>query len=180
MSSIIVANSNPNYAKRIAALFRSSGLYVGGVCVSGAQLMDFAHRHYLGGVAVCSVKLKDMMTVNLPHMIGQSYDFVYLVSPNFAGICSSLNATSLIMPINRVNLLSTVNMFLNLAEHTPMAIKKQIDSGAVDEKRTILKAKNLLITRNNLTEPQAHRLIQKKSMDTGRKMAETAMIILNS
>jgi response regulator NasT len=180
MSSIVVANSNPDFAKKIAAVFHSSGLYVGGVCVSGAQLMDFTKKHYHGGVAVCSVKLKDMPAVNLPRVIGPNYDFVFIVSPQFAGLCESIEYASLLMPINRMSLVSTVNMFLNLAESTPLPIKKKIENGTVDEKQIILKAKNLLISRNNLTEPQAHRLIQKKSMDTGKKMVETAMIILSS
>lgn len=179
MSSIVVANSNPDFAKKIAAVLHSSGLYVGGVCVSGAQLIDFSKKHYHGGVVVCSVKLKDMPAVNLPRVIGPSYDFVFIVSPHFAGMSETIEYANLLMPVNRMSLVSTVNMFLNLEEETPQSIKKKIDSGAVDEKRVILKAKNLLISRNNLTEPQAHRLIQKKSMDTGKKMVETAMIILS-
>ena len=129
---------------------------------------------------MCSVKLKDMPAVNLPRVIGPNYDFIFIVSPQFAGICETIEYASLLMPINRMSLISTANMFLNLAEGTPLAVKKKIESGTVDEKSVILKAKNLLISRNNLTEPQAHRLIQKKSMDTGRKMVETAMIILRS
>ena len=60
MGSIVVANSNPDYAKRIASVLHSSGLYVGGIYTSGAQLIHFANQHYHGGVAVCSVKLRDM------------------------------------------------------------------------------------------------------------------------
>ncbi|MCI1955885.1 MAG: ANTAR domain-containing protein, partial [Oscillospiraceae bacterium] len=67
-----------------------------------------------------------------------------------------------------------------VSDYTPLSIKKKLAAGNYEEKQVILKAKNLLISRNNLTEPQAHRFIQKKSMDTGKKMVETAMIILNS
>jgi hypothetical protein len=180
MSSIVVANSNPVFAKRIASVFHSSGLYVSGIFLSGAQLIDFTRKHYRGGVVVSSVKLKDMPAVNLPRIIGSAYDFLFLVSPQFAGMCNTIEYASLLMPINRMNLLSTVNMFLNLAEATPPSVKKKLQSGIDDEKAIIEQAKNLLISRNNLTEPQAHRLIQKKSMDMGRKMVETAMIILMS
>ena len=40
-------------------------------------------------------------------------------------------------------------------------------------------AKELLINRHNMTEEQAHRYIQKKSMDTGKRNVEVAKIILN-
>ncbi len=180
MSSIVVANSNPDYAKKIALVLHSSGLYVGGVCVSGAQIIDFASKHYHGGVVVCSVKLRDMPAVGLPRTVGANYDFLFLVNPPLAGMARSLEYACLMMPINRMHLISSVNMFLNLADCTPLSIKKKIQDGNLDEKQVILKAKNLLMDRNNLTEAQAHRFIQKKSMDTGRKMLETAMIVLNS
>lgn len=180
MSSIIVANSNPDYAKKIAAVFHSGGLYVSSVCVSGAQLMEYTRRHYHGGVVVSSVKLKDMPAVNLPRVIGPNYDFVFTVSPQFAGMCASIESASLMMPLNRRELLSTVGMFLNLADPTPAAVRNRMAAGGFDEKQVVAKAKNVLIQRNNLTEPQAHRLIQKKSMDAGRKIVETALIILSS
>jgi hypothetical protein len=180
MSSIVVANSNPIFAKKIASVFHSSGLYVSGICVSGAQLIDFTRKHYRGGVVVSSVKLKDMPAINLPKVIGSAYDFLFIVSPQFVGMCNTIEYASLLMPVNRMNLLATVNMFLNLSGATPSSIQKRIESGIEDEKTIIEQAKNLLISRNNLTEPQAHRLIQKKSMDMGRKMVETAMIILMS
>lgn len=180
MSSIIVANSNPDYAKKIAAVLRSSGLYVGGVCTTGAQVMNFTSKHYHGGVVVCSVKLRDMAAVNLPRVTGPGYDFLFLVSSRLASMCESLEQATLMLPINRISLVSTVNMFLNLSEFPSLNIKKKLASGNFDEKKTINSAKELLMERNSLTEPQAHRFIQKKSMDTGKKMIETAMIILNS
>lgn len=180
MSSIVVANSNPDFARKIASVFHANGLYVGGICVSGAQLIDFTRKHYHGGVVVSSVKLKDMPAVNLPRVIGPGYDFVFVVNPQFAGMSESIEYASLLMPLNRMDLIATVNMFLSLSEETPASIEKKIGAGTLDDKQIIRQAKNLLISRNNLTEPQAHRLIQKKSMDTGKKMIETAMIILRS
>ena len=180
MSSIVVANSNPDYAKKIASVLHSSGLYVGGVFVSGAQILDFASKHYHGGVVVCSVKLRDMPAVGLPRTVGPGYDFLFLVNPQLASMAESLEHACLLMPINRMSLISSVNMFLNLADPTPPSVRKKVQAGSFDEKQVILEAKNLLIERNSLTEAQAHRFLQKKSMDAGRRMSETAMIVLNS
>ena len=47
-----------------------------------------------------------------------------------------------------------------------------------EEKETIQKAKILLMERNNLTEEEAHRYIQKTSMDSGTNMVETAQMLL--
>jgi response regulator NasT len=176
MSSVVVANSNPVYAKKIAAVLRTGGFYVGGVCESGAQLMDFANRHYLGGVVVTSVKLKDMSAVNLPRVIRRGYDFLFVIDPRFSG-GEPEGCISLRMPLNRMELVATVGMFLNLAA-APVSAPRSEEDGEKGE-QAIRRAKSLLMTRNHLTEAQAHRFIQKKSMDAGRKMAETAFIILN-
>ena len=179
MSSIIVANANEDYCRKIAAVLRSGGLYVGGICTAGAQAIDFAKKHYHGGVVVTGVKLRDMPATNLPRFIS-GYDFLFLVNSQLAGMAESLEHASLLLPVNRRSLFSTVNMFLNLSDCTPAAIKRKLAAEGFDEKRTIERAKNLLIGRNHFTEPRAHRFIQKKSMDTGKKMAETALIILES
>jgi response regulator NasT len=46
------------------------------------------------------------------------------------------------------------------------------------EKDTIEKAKIILMERNNMTEEEAHRYIQKTSMDNGISMVETAEMIM--
>jgi response regulator NasT len=48
-----------------------------------------------------------------------------------------------------------------------------------EDKQMIAKAKELLMSRNCMTEEQAHRFIQKRSMDTGAKMIQTALKILD-
>lgn len=179
MSSIIVANSNPDYAKRIAALLHSAGLYTGSVCTTGASVIDFAHKHYHGGVVVTSVKLRDAPAINLPGLI-PNYDFLFLVGSQFLAVCDRLDCAHLILPVKRMDIINTVNMFLNISDFTPLSIKKKLAAADLDEKAVIKKAKDLLIERNHLTEPQAHRFIQKKSMDTGKKMVETSLIILNT
>ena len=47
-----------------------------------------------------------------------------------------------------------------------------------EEQELINEAKALLMERNHLTEEEAHRYIQKSSMDNGTNMVETAQMIL--
>lgn len=177
MSSIIVANSNVDSAKKIAAVLKSNGLLVYGICTTGAQIIDMTNRHYLGGVVVCDVQLKDMLAVNLPRVVS-NYDFLFLVKSFQTDMTRSLESPSLMIPLNRLDLVTSVNMFLNIAERTDARIKKKIAEGLSDEKVIIKRAKDLLMERNHLSEMQAHRFIQKKSMDNCKKAVETAMIIL--
>lgn len=179
MSSILVANSNEDSAKKIAAVLRSGGLNVSGVCASGSQVINFTNRHYQGGVVVCSEKLKDMPSVNLPRVVGSNYDFIFILKAQPANPTDNQAYIGLFMPINRIELISTINMLLDLSGISSLSIKKKLANPSLDEKGVIESAKNLLIERNHMTEAQAHRFIQKKSMDNGKKMVETALIILN-
>mgnify|MGYP002508110420 FL=1 len=47
------------------------------------------------------------------------------------------------------------------------------------EKEIIIKAKLVLMERNNMSEEEAYRYIQKTSMDSGINMVEMAKMILN-
>lgn len=179
MSSILVANSNEDSAKKIAAVLRSGGFNVSGVCTSGSQVINFTNRHYQGGVVVCSERLKDMPALSLLRMVNSNYDFVFLMRSIPDVVPESQIFTSLLFPINRIELIATVNMLLDLSGVSSLSVKKKLASGTLNEIEVIESAKHVLMERNHLTEAQAHRFIQKKSMDNGRKMVETALMILN-
>lgn len=53
-----------------------------------------------------------------------------------------------------------------------------METGQEDEKKVLLRAKELLMQRNGLSESQAHRFLQKKSMNAGNKLIESAWITL--
>ena len=42
------------------------------------------------------------------------------------------------------------------------------------------RAKELLMDINRMTEAEAHRFLQKRSMDAGLKMVETAQMVIDS
>ncbi|MDO5388964.1 MAG: ANTAR domain-containing protein, partial [Clostridia bacterium] len=79
------------------------------------------------------------------------------------------------MPLQKNDLVCSVEMLMTIdAQYKPIVHKDQ------NEEKIILKAKHLLIDMYSMTEEQAHRYMQKKSMDTGRKLIEIAKIILDS
>ena len=48
-----------------------------------------------------------------------------------------------------------------------------------EEQETIRKAKELLMERHKMTEPEAHKYLQKCSMDSGTGIVETAEMIIS-
>ena len=49
---------------------------------------------------------------------------------------------------------------------------------SAEEQHIIDRAKSLLIERNHMTESEAHRYMQKCSMDSGTNLVETAQMVL--
>ena len=49
---------------------------------------------------------------------------------------------------------------------------------SLEEQKVIDDAKKILIEKNNMTEPEAFRYIQKCSMDSGNTMVESAMMVI--
>ena len=63
-----------------------------------------------------------------------------------------------------------------VSELHPVPEPKQRSS---EEKGLIDQAKRLLMERNGMTEEEAHRYIQKCSMDSGTNLIETAQMVIS-
>lgn len=179
MESIIVANANADSAKRIAAVLKTAGLPVSGVCSTGAQIMNFTNKHYRGGLVVSSVKLLDTLAFELVPKVRDNYEFLFVLQGKL-GLPKDMLAPCLTMPLNRVNLIASVSMMLEVSGGSSLSRRKRLESGNLDEAKLLERAKHLLMQRCDFTEASAHRFIQKKSMNTGKKMNETALIILET
>ena len=82
------------------------------------------------------------------------------------------------MPLKVHELISTLEMLIETVERRKRK-KKNLPKERNREDREILEqAKSRLRVRNNMTEEEAHRYIQKCSMDSGTNMVETAQMIL--
>ena len=82
-------------------------------------------------------------------------------------------------PIKVYDLLNTVNMMLQSMDRRRKKRRKELKNRDSKQQETIRKAKELLMTRNNMSEEEAHRYLQKSSMDSGTNMVETAEMVLS-
>ena len=76
-------------------------------------------------------------------------------------------------------LVNTLQMMVQTLERKKRKAKQKGKIRTPEEKALILEAKHLLMERNNMTEEEAHRYIQKCSMDSGTNMVETAQMVLS-
>ncbi len=83
------------------------------------------------------------------------------------------------MPVHSRELINTVHMMtMDLARELRRRNKTLPKRRSAEEQKTIDAAKALLMERNQMTESDAHKYIQKLSMDSGNNLVETAEMIL--
>ena len=83
------------------------------------------------------------------------------------------------MPIKVYDLMNTIEMMLTDIDRHRRKRKKQLKNRDPKQQETVRKAKELLMARNNMMEEEAHRYLQKSSMDSGTNMVETAEMVLS-
>ena len=174
MGSIILAVPNQDTSRKISEIMARHGFAPDAVCSLGAEVLRSAGSLDYG-IVVCVRKLKDMTYRELFEYLPEHFHMLLLSSDteNYRPADGLMRLSS---PFRPADLINTLDMMLSSLESVVKRKKKPARS--LEEKKTIDKAKLLLMDRNDMTEPEAFRYIQKTSMDTGRTMVESAQMIL--
>lgn len=178
MTNIIVVLPKLEDAKGIKNILVRNGFSVAGVCTTGAQAISQADG-LSNGIVVCSYKLVDMVYSELYECLPPGFEMLLMASDHLLSQCENSGIVCLSMPLKVNDLVSTVGM---LAESVSRRRRKDRSVPRVrsaEETATIDEAKELLMGRNHMTEEEAHRYLQKCSMDSGTNMVETAHMVLS-
>lgn len=177
MVGIIVAFPNKDNAANIRNLLVRNGMDVAGVCVSGAQALHYADT-VDEGIVICGYKLKDMMYTDLREYLPEEFDILLLASPDKWTGGDAEGVVGLSMPLKAYDFINTMEMMLTNLKRRRKKRKQEAGKRNPEQQALIRKAKELLMERNCMSEEEAHRYIQKCSMDSGTNMAETAEMVL--
>ena len=162
MTNIIVAFPKQDTARNIKKILMQNGHHVDAVCTTGAQALQNANE-LDGGVMVCGYRFADMMYTELHEYLPPQFEMLLVASP---GNCGERDVENLEM------------MEYMITRRRKKARQKPKERSE-EEMNLISEAKALLMERNNLTEEEAHRYMQKRSMDNGTGLTETAQMILS-
>ena len=176
MGSIIVAMPKVEDAKKISEVLRSRGVQISDICTTGSAVLSKAYQLDYG-IVVCTRNLKDMYCNKILEDLPEYFEMLILTSPEGLEHCPP-GVMSVTMPFMPSYLVSSVEMMLEQVEQRVRKKKGKIKKRNQQEQKWIDEAKELLMARNNMTEQEAFRYIQKSSMDSGINMVETARMIL--
>ncbi len=177
MTGIIIAFSNAEAGQKIKAILVRNGFHVAGVCTNGAQVIQEANE-LDDGVVVCSYRLPDMIYRELKEYLPSGFRMVTITSPENWAENGDSEVVSLSLPLKVHELLTTMEMVVYNVRSSRKKEKPGQRKRSPEEQEIIDRAKGILMSRNNMTESEAHRYLQKTSMDNGTSFTETAQMIL--
>ncbi len=176
--NIIVAFPKQENAESIKRILVKSGFQVDAVATTGAQALQSANT-LDGGILVCNYRFVDMMYMELYEYLPKTFQMVLVAAPNICNEREIDDLMCLAMPLKVHELVQTMEMMsysIARKKKKQRAVPKERNE---EEKKLIERAKGLLMERNNMTEEEAHRYIQKRSMDNGTDLVETAQMVLS-
>jgi len=177
MTGIIVVLPKAEDVRNIKNLLVRNGIPVAGACTTGAQAIALADGLH-GGIVLCGYRLPDMHYRELYGYLPREFRMLLAASPARLQECTSGDIMCLSMPFHiyeLVNTIETMMLDLNRRQSRKNPVQKKRTE---QEQRIIEDAKQLLMERNHLSEIEAHKYIQKLSMDSGNSLVETAEMIL--
>lgn len=175
MDRIILAFSKDETARKIRMMLDGSGYRIHGmVCHSASELLRTADE-YDDVLIIMGYKLPDMVVDDIYEYMNGTAKILSIVKPERLEDIENEDIFALPLPMTRNRLLDAIGMLCGGVEH----IGKKQTERSPEEMKLIESAKLFLMENYHMTEDQAHRFMQKRSMDSGSKMVDTARIILN-
>ena len=176
MGSIIIAMPKVEDARKIGELLKSRGNHIVEVCTTGDSVLQKAHQ-YGNGIVICTRNVKDMHCSEIYDGLPEYFSMLLLTSKEGMEECPP-DAVVVTMPFKWSDLLGSVEMMMQQSERRIRREKNAPKKRSREEQDLIDQAKKILMERNDMTEPEAFRYIQKCSMDSSTNMVETAQMIL--
>lgn len=177
MSNIIVAFPKKEVAANIRNILVRGGVQVYGVCTTGAQVLNSTDT-LDDGIVVCGYRMQDMMYTELRDCLPETFDLLLIASPDKWNEGLAKGVVGLPIPIKVYDILNTVQMMQQTMQRRCRKRREAAKNRSPEQKALIEQAKLLLMNRNHMMEEEAHRYLQKSSMDSGTNMLETAQMVL--
>ncbi|MBD5548840.1 MAG: ANTAR domain-containing protein [Lachnospiraceae bacterium] len=178
MTSVIVVLPKIDDAKNMKNLLVRNGISVAGACTTGAQAIALADN-LNDGIVLCGYKLTDMIYSQLQEYLPPGFEMLLIASQHIiSGGMIEGGIICLSMPLKVHDLINSIDMMIQTIERRRSRLKTKPKERSEEEKELIKNAKDVLMNRNHMTEEEAHKYMQKCSMDSGTNMVETAQMIL--
>lgn len=166
MIRIAVAFSGETGRQTLCRALETRGLAPRFRCHTGAEAIR-AVKTMGGGVVVCGARLSDMTAGEVAEALAGEGLVIAVGHASQLAACGEAPFLKLAAPLNAGTLAGAVQSAL-------ARDNARVPSRSEAEREAVSRAKAMLMTRQNMTEPQAHRALQRYAMDRGIKMSAAA------
>lgn len=195
MRHLIIAFSDQDVALKIKALLVSRGFAVRGICATGAQVLQMAMQCDGGGVVICPIRFSDMTASEVMSLLPEDFDMLVMVTPRQQGMISGPGIFTVSQPASAATILDMIQQVLETRQmraipatvHLPSGLPQEqlkpsaegsVHGRSPEEQKVIEQAKYLLMNRRKISEAEAHRYLQRKSMESGIRLVDLARRII--
>jgi response regulator NasT len=172
MTKFAVAFHDGETAERIASLLRESGYDVIRTC-SSADEVRRTFRMIQDGVLIAGVRLKNRSLDEVAADLSGHVEILCLCRPDQFAQISSEKIFRQAMPVSKSVLIAWADMLAQL-HYQRMPRRPEAD------REMIRRAKEHIMEQKQMDETEAHRYLQRLSMNLGQPMSEIAERILNT
>ncbi len=178
MNNIVIAFPKKETAQNVKKILTQSGYSVQAVCTTGAQALASVNN-LENGILICGSRFVDMMYMEIHDYLPPEFQMLLIASPASIQEREVENLVCLVLPMKVHELLQTLEMMEGEIRRRRKRMHRVPRQRSEEERQLIDQAKALLMERNKFSEEEAHRYIQKRSMENGTGLVEVSQMILS-
>jgi response regulator NasT len=170
-SEIILAFSKEEVTERIVKMLGAGGLHVRGICRSAAEALRMA-ADVKRSIIITGFKLPDMTAEQMFSELPPDIGMIVIAKGQQRELIADDDIVFMPLPVSKDELCRTVRMAAGRLsggwKKHPRPVRTE------EEKKIVEQAKAFLMEEHMMSEMQAHRFIQKQSMDNGLRFIDMA------
>lgn len=165
-------------AQKLSGILAASGMVPESIVNTGEEALAVCVKE--GTLLLTTFRLPDLAGEELAAQLDETIDVLMIVPPDYAKELPA-NVLTLVNPISPDALTQAVRVMAHCQAQKD-ALRAQVKkvTRTLEERKVIDRAKGKLMDALHITEKEAHHYIQKKSMDSGHRIAEVAKEILDA
>ena len=168
---IVIAMSKTADAEKVKGILMARGYEVDGVFQSGSRALQMAYD-LSGGIVISGYRCTDMMYEELSNGLPDYFSLLLIASPSVVYEAPP-DIASLALPFSVAQLLSSVDMIFEQLKRRGRdkkgaRVRTQLDTAIIDM------AKQDIMKKYDMTEPEAYNYLRRQSMDRKMTMEEFA------
>ncbi len=176
MADIIIVFRKIEEARSIRADFIRWGFSPPAVTSSGLRALSLA-AGVKKGLIVCGYRAADISWAEIADNLPAGFAMLLLAREALLSEVGDRPVACLPLPVKGEDLRLEAGRLLEEKKRRPSARGGRPERSGADSE-VLAHAKEVLMARKRMTEPEAHRYLQKTAMDTGIPLVETAGMVL--